>query len=410
LGFVITSEGIHVDDSKVAVTRDWPTSKTITEVRSFHGLATFYRRFVKNFSTIMAPITECLKKGKFQWNEFAEASFQEIKKKLSQALVLVLPDFNKTFELECDASRVGIGVVLSQERKPIAFFSEKLSEARQKWSTYQQELYAVFRALKTWEGYLLPKEFIVYTGHQSLKHFRNQKHVDRMLARWAAYLEKFNYLIVHKSGATNKVADALSRRARLLTSFEAKLLGMDQRKELYEHDDDFGQVWLKYLQGKPLDKDYVVQDGYLFKNDQLCVPRSSLRDKLIRELHSSDLSGHVGRDKTIANLQECYYWPQLKRDAGKFVQRCHVCQTYKGQVQNTRLYIPLETPSAPWEDLSMDFILGLPRTRRGNDAVYVVVDRFSKMTHFIPCRKTTYAHHVANLFFREIVRLHGVLR
>ena len=242
---------------------------------------------------------------------------------------MVLPDFNKTCELECDASGVGIGAILSQEEIPIAFFSEKLSEARQKWSTYQQELYAVFRALKTWEVYLLPKEFIVYTDHQSLKHFRNQKHVDRMLARWAAYLEKFNYLIVHKSGATNKVADALSQRACLLTSFEVELLDMDQMKELYENDDDFGQVWLKHLQGKPLDKDYVVQDGYLFKNDQLCIPRSSLRDKLIREL-----SGHVGRDKTIANLQERYYWPQLKRDAGKFVQRYPVCQTYKGQVQN----------------------------------------------------------------------------
>jgi len=116
---------------------------------------------------------------------------------------LVLPDFSKTFELECDASGVGIGAVLSQERKPIAFFSEKLSEARQKWSTYQQELYAVFRALKTWEVYLLPKEFIVYSDHQSFKHFRNQKHVDRMLARWAAYLKRFNYLIVHKAGTTN---------------------------------------------------------------------------------------------------------------------------------------------------------------------------------------------------------------
>ncbi|WVZ70559.1 LOW QUALITY PROTEIN: hypothetical protein U9M48_019218 [Paspalum notatum var. saurae] len=407
LDFIITSEGIHVDESKVAAVRDWPTPKTITEVRSFHGLATFYRRFVKNFSTIMAPITECLKKGRFQWNETVEASFKEIKEKLSQAPLLILPDFNKTFELECDVS---IGAVLSQERKPIAFFSEKLSDARQKWSTYQQELYAVFRALKTWEVYLLPKEFIVYTDHQSLKHFRNQKHVDRMLARWAAYLERFNYLIIHKSGATNRVADALSRRACLLISFEAELPGMEQIKDLYEDDDDFGQVWFKHLQGQPLGEEYVVQDGYLFKKDRLCIPRSSLRDKLIRELHSSDLSGHVGRDKTIANLQARYYWPQLKKDARKFVQRCPVCQTYKGQIQNTGLYMPLAVPCAPWEDLSMDFVLGLPRTRPRNDAIYVVVDSFSKMAHFIPYRKTTDAHHVANLFFREIVRLHGVPR
>ena len=118
-----------------------------------------------------------------------------------------------------------------------------------KCSTYQQELYAVFRALKIWELYLLPKEFIVYSDHQSLKHFRNQKHVDRMLARWATYLERFNYIIVHKSGTTNGVADALSRHACLLISFESELLGMDQIKGLFEGDEDYGHVWVKHTRG-----------------------------------------------------------------------------------------------------------------------------------------------------------------
>ena len=112
---------------------------------------------------------------------------------------------------------------------------------------------------------MLPKEFIVYSDHQSLKHFGNQRHVDRMLARWAAYLERFNYLIMHKSGITNRVADALSRRACLLTSFEAELPGMGQIKELYEGDEDFGHVWVKHARGQPLGDDYLMQDGYLLK-------------------------------------------------------------------------------------------------------------------------------------------------
>ena len=148
LGFVVSTDGVKVDEEKVKAIREWPSPKSVGEVRSFHGLAGFYRRFVKDFSTLAAPLTEVIKKNVgFKWEQAQEDAFQALKEKLTHAPVLSLPDFLKTFEIECDASGVGIGVVLMQDKKPIAYFSEKLGGATLNYPTYDKELYALVRAL-----------------------------------------------------------------------------------------------------------------------------------------------------------------------------------------------------------------------------------------------------------------------
>ncbi|XP_062103764.1 uncharacterized protein LOC133814872 [Humulus lupulus] len=363
--FVVSATGIQVDEEKIKAIQEWPTPTTIGNVRSFHGLASFYRRFVKNFSTIAAPLTEVIKKNViFKWGEAQEEAFQLLKYKLTHAPLLALPNFSNTFEVECDASGIGIGAVLMQDGRPLAYFSEKLSGAALNYPTYDKELYALVRALETWQHYLWPKEFVIRTDHESLKHLKGQHKLNKRHARWVEFIETFPYVIRYKQGKENVVADALSRR----------------------------------------------HEGFLFREHRLCVPNCSLRDLLVRESHGGGLMGHFGVAKTIAMLQEHFFWPHMKRDVERICGRCVTCRQAKSRVQPNGLYTPLPIPSSPWVDISMDFVLGLPRSKRGRDSIFVVVDRFSKMAHFIPCHKTDDASNVADLFFREIVRLHGMPR
>jgi hypothetical protein len=154
--------------------------------------------------------------------------------------------------------------------------------------------------------------------------------------------------------------------------------------------------------------DYMIQEGLLFRGNQLCIPNCSMRENLLKEKHSGGLAGHFGHEKTFTKLNESYFWPGMRADVKRFIERCQIYQHSKGRKQNAGFYQPLPIPERPWEAISMDFVLGLPKTQRGVDSIFVVVDRFSNMAHFIPCQKTSDVTHIANLFFKEVIRLHGL--
>ena len=150
LGYIISAQGIRVYQSNIDAIKSWPVPTSMYDVRSFDGLASFYRRFTRRFSFLATPITEVLKGTKFVWTPQDQKSFEELKDNLTHVTVLALPCFDKVFEVECDASRVGIGVVLIQEERPLTYFSEKLSDARWRYSTYDKEFFAIIRALEHW--------------------------------------------------------------------------------------------------------------------------------------------------------------------------------------------------------------------------------------------------------------------
>jgi hypothetical protein len=171
LGFVISSNELKTDPENVRAIKEWPSPRSIFEVRSFHVLASFYRKFIRDFNGICAPMMDTVKTMHqyFKWTNEAKRSFNILKKKITEQPILVLPKFEKTFQVRCDASGVAIGAFLSEDNRPVAYFSEKLNETKRKYSIYDKEFYAIMQALKKWIHYLIPREFVLYSDNQALQ-------------------------------------------------------------------------------------------------------------------------------------------------------------------------------------------------------------------------------------------------
>ena len=203
LGHIISEEGVAVDPFKIGVMQNWPTSRNIKLLHGFLGLTGYYRKFVKNYGKISAPLTSLLEKDVFQWLDRASAAFDKLKAAMTTTPVLTLPDFNRPFIIEADTSGVRIGAILMQDGRPLAYTSKALSPSHQNKSTYDKEMLAIVRAATRWRPYLIGRRFQIKTDHKSLKYFLERKIPSPEQQKWVTKLLGFDYEITYKKGKEN---------------------------------------------------------------------------------------------------------------------------------------------------------------------------------------------------------------
>ena len=354
LGHLISAEGVAVDPAKIQAVQNWPIPATPKDVRGFLGLAGYYRKFMRGFGVIAAPLNQLLSKEGFRWSEEALMAFNKLKQALTSPPVLRLPNFAQQFAVECDACGDGLGAILSQDNQPIAYYSEALKGKARLLSMYDKEMLAVVKAVRKWRPYLLGRTFVIKTDHQSLKYLLEQRLTTPSQARWLPKIMGFDYSIQYRKGKENQGADDRTYYSTVATSPTLKLVQRDG-------------VWMQ-------------------KRRIHLSPTSSLLPAVLADGHSSPAGGHFGYLKTLTRISSSFLWPGIRTSVKNFIRECEVCQRCKHEtLRPAGLLQPLPIPQRIWTDISMNFIEGLPSSQ-GYNVIMVVVDRLSKYSHFMPLK------------------------
>ena len=410
LGHVISAQGVAPDPAKIQAMLAWPVPTSPTALRGFLGLTGFYRKFIKGYATVASPLTALLRKDNFQWSQAADLAFQTLKNLMTQAPVLSTPDFSIPFTLETDASASTIGAVLLQQGHPIAYYSKTLCPRLQHSSAYVRELHAITSAVRKWRHYLLGNSFIILTDHKSLKDLMSQVIQTPEQQNYLVKLLGYDYEIKYKPGSTNIVADALSRISDgVCLSFSVPHLDfLDKLRHTLTQDPQYIEL-LQAIQSRPTEHPSLsVHKDLIFRQGRIWIPfPNPFTSILLAEFHSSPLGGHTGVAKTVHRVRQNFDWPNLRADVRQFVSQCPICQLTKYETKKPGgLLQPLPPPAAVWEDLSLDFIIGLPSSQ-GFIVILVVVDRFSKGAHFGGLPTHYSAFKVASLFLDMVCKHHG---
>ncbi|XP_060210958.1 uncharacterized protein LOC132637972 [Lycium barbarum] len=347
LGHIISGKGVSTDSRKVAAMVDWPQPSTLKKLRAFLGLTGYYRKFIKNYAITSRPLTQLLKKGGFKWGPEASKAFEKLKGAMTTPLVLALPDFNKPFVLEVDACNSGVGVVLMQERRPLAFMSQMLSKRHMGLSIYEKELIALLMAVDRWRHYLHPNHFIIKTDHFSLKFLQKQKINTCLQPKGLTKLIGLSYEIRYKKGVENLVADALSRRnetteqAHFHVITQVLACWIEEVLNSYKEDQNITQAISAISVDPNNNQNLSLQQGLLrYKGKVWVGNHGELRQQLVRTIHTSGLGG-------------------------------------------------------------------LPKPE-GKDTIMVIVDRYSKYAYFLSISHPFTAAQVARVFMDQVYKLHGL--
>jgi hypothetical protein len=458
LGYHISENGISMTSDKVEAVKSWPVPRNVKDVQAFLGFANFYRRFIQGFSKVCKPLTDLTRKGNaFAWSAVCEDAFQHLKQLFTEGPILAHFDADRPTRVETDASDFALGAVLSQlcddgKWHPVAFHSRKFQPAEINYDVHDKEMTAIMAAFKEWEHLLRSTgdQVVVYSDHKNLEYFNSSKILNRRQHRWAEFLQPFNFKVVYREGRLNEKADVLSRRRDyrpegggeilenpIQTFFKPGQYELEPERLLLHSSSllkmtarrlssNFDMLLRIAAQGDPnyqsileakldptkkefSDKSITADKGLLFVNHRWLVPDSKeLRNMILNAEHDSKVAGHFGQYKTLERVKANFYWPKMELEVEEYVRSCDSCQRNKAaRHKKFGLLDPLDIPNRPWDEISMDFIVALPESN-GHTKIWVIVDRFTKMAHFLPLSTDTPIKDLANLYLKEVWRLHGL--
>jgi hypothetical protein len=341
LGHIVSKDGIQPDPAKIGRLLAISTPTSATEIRSFIGLASYYRKFIPNLSGISKPLFDLTKKHvDFVWTSECDHAFNSIKQLLTTAPVLALPDFNRSFKIHCDASNYSIGAVISQQfdegEKPIAYASRILNSSEINYSTSEKELLAIVWSSKHFKQYIYGRDIEFYTDHKPLAVLNKLSEPDGKLGKLLLKIQHLNYIIKYKQGKLNTNADALSRlkcnAIRLVSHFDWRV---EQKLDL-QLEEIYNRLARQQQPTFVLDKDYgkmldkmFVKDEiiyYKYQDQDLIVVPEHLKKSILTETHDKPLSGHLGSIRTLARIKQQFIWPNINKEVKHYVQCCDICQ------------------------------------------------------------------------------------